>query len=966
MRMPPRSAISYEEKWAKKMFEDKIFEADPDPDRPKIFVTFPYSYQNGPLHVGHGFTATRVDMYARYLRMKGYNVLFPWAWHWTGEAVAGTAERLKRNDPTVLRMLKEIDRVPEELLPKFTDPAFISQYYTNENREIVKLMGFSVDWRREFYTSDLHPYYSRFIEWQYLTLYELGRLRKGSHPVVWCPVCESPTGDHDRLVGEGVSPVEFTLVFFKLEGEDVYLAASTLRPETIFGATNVWVKPDAEYVVAELNEAKIVVSGEALSKLKEQHKKVSVEGKTRSGRELIGRYCTAPITGKRLIILPADFVDPNLGTGVVYSVPSHAPYDYAGIKELKLRPDKLRSFGLRTSVLEELTPLNIISTPDLPPHPAIEAVERAGINVSTDAKLEDLTQNIYAMEFYGGVLNELCGEYRGLTVRDARERVKARLLEDRLGEIMYDLPQPVICRSGDRCLVKIVEDQWFITYSDEDWKEQVRTHISRNMKIYPEGARQWFLNVVDWLRDWPCTRKTGLGTKFPFDASWKVETLSDSTVYQALYTISKYLNSGEVKPTQLNLELLDYVFRGRGDPEELSRRTGINRGIIETMREEYDYWYPVDLRVSAKELLPNHLTFYIFQHVALFPPEKWPRSVGVNGMVRIEGEEMHKSRGIFVSLKDAISRVGADATRLAIILSAEDMDDPDWKWKNAEAARKYLDNFLRIIGEYASSTFGEEWQEADNWVVSRLKLIIREIEESLNTLKTRTAASKILYETENLWRKYLRRRGGTLGPAAKLLLESWVKMLSVVAPFTAEEAWNRIGGTGYVSLAKWPSIEAPQREELILRDEVLENLIEDIRSITQTTKQKPSKVYIYVARKSMVQLIRRIAENWSMLSQRGHNSIISEIVKTGNVDRQRLQTVAKRFFEMIQSYIQRYNIETIENVAVEELNLYQSNLEYLESELGCDIQVVRAEEAEFDPLGKASIAVPLRPGIYTE
>jgi leucyl-tRNA synthetase len=962
--MPTRSAVAYEEKWAKKIYEDRVFEADPDPSRPKVFVTFPYSYQNGPLHVGHCFTATRVDMYARYMRMKGYNVLFPWAWHWTGEAVAGTAERLRRGDPAVLKMLREIDKVPEDLLPRFTDPAFISRYYTEENRETVKMMGFSIDWRREFYTSDLHPYYSRFIEWQYRTLYELGRLRKGSHPVVWCPVCESPTGDHDRLVGEGVSPVEFTLVFFKLEGEEVYLAASTLRPETIFGATNVWVKPEAEYVEIVLSGARVIVSREAVVKLKEQHKGVAGTGRIIDGRALIGKYCIAPITGKRLIILPADFVDPNLGTGVVYSVPSHAPYDYAGLKELRMKPQRLEEYGIDRSIIESLQPISIISTPGLSPHPAVEIVDKAGVTSSTDPRLEDFTQEIYSKEFYGGELNELCGEYKGMTVKEARDTVKSRLISEKLATIMYELPQPVVCRSGDRCIVKVVEDQWFVTYGDEDWKEQVRKHINE-MEIYPEGARQWFLNVVDWLKDWPCTRKTGLGTRFPFDNAWIVETLSDSTIYQALYTISKYVNTGLVKPEQLRHELFDYVFRGRGDRDEVSRKTGVNPELLEAMKREFDYWYPVNLRVSAKELLPNHLTFYIFQHVAIFPPDKWPRAVGINGMVRIEGEEMHKSRGIFVSLKEAISRVGADATRLAIILSAEDMDDPDWKWKNAESVRRFLDNFLRIIGEYRSSIADDAWLEADGWALARLRQVVEEVEQSMKVLKTRTAASKILYDMDNLWRKYLRRRGGRMGPAAKTLIESWIKMLSIAAPFTAEEAWSMIGGKGYVSLSSWPSVEKANTE-LLLRDEVLDSIIEDIKSIAQTTKKRPSKIYIYVSKKSMIPVIKRMAENWEVITQRGYSSIIGEIVKIENIERSKLPTIAKRLFEMMQSYVQRYSVETILSVADQEYDLYRENREYLENECGGAIQVLRAEEAEYDPMGKAATAVPLRPGIYTE
>ncbi|MEM1517620.1 MAG: class I tRNA ligase family protein, partial [Nitrososphaerota archaeon] len=268
--------VKYEEKWLKIWQEKRIFEADPDKSRPKYFITFPYSYQNGPLHVGHGFTASRVDVIARYKRMKGYNVLFPWAWHWTGEAVAGTSERLKRGDQSIIRMLREIDGVPEEILDKFTDPAFICEYYTRENRDVVRAMGFSVDWRREFYTTDLHPYYSKFIEWQYRVLEKKGRVRKGSHPVVWCPVCQSPTGDHDRLIGEGVSPEEFVLVYFKID--DAYLAAATFRPETIFGATNIWINPDAVYTFIRTKDKRLIVSREAANKLREQLLDIEVNG----------------------------------------------------------------------------------------------------------------------------------------------------------------------------------------------------------------------------------------------------------------------------------------------------------------------------------------------------------------------------------------------------------------------------------------------------------------------------------------------------------------------------------------------------------------------------------------------------------------------------------------------------------------------------------------------------------------
>ena len=104
-----KSLSQIEEKWRHAWENSKIFESDPDQNKKKCFVTFPFSYMNGPLHVGHGFTATRVDAYARFKRMQGYNVLFPWAWHWTGETIAGASERVKNGDEILIRAFKEMD-----------------------------------------------------------------------------------------------------------------------------------------------------------------------------------------------------------------------------------------------------------------------------------------------------------------------------------------------------------------------------------------------------------------------------------------------------------------------------------------------------------------------------------------------------------------------------------------------------------------------------------------------------------------------------------------------------------------------------------------------------------------------------------------------------------------------------------------------------------------------------------------
>ncbi|MEM0456857.1 MAG: leucine--tRNA ligase [Nitrososphaerota archaeon] len=951
------SPVAYEAKWAKLWREAKVFEADPIKGKPKFFVCVPYSYQNGPLHLGHAFTFTRGDSYARFRRMQGFNVLFPWSWHWTGEAVAGTSERLKRGDPAIVRLLRDIDKVPEELIPRFTDPAFICKYYTTENKKVVDAMGFSVDWRREFYTTNLHPYYSKFINWQYLKLREKGFVSKGEHPVVWCPNCQSATGDHDRLIGEGIVPEEYTLVFFKCD--DFYLAAGTLRPETIFGATNVWLNPDAEYVLIEYDDKKVLVSKRAAEKLLEQKHAINII-KSINAKDLIGKKCKAPITGVELPILPANFVDPDVVSGVVYSVPAHAPYDYVALLELQ------RSANMNAELLRVLNPISIISVPGYGDFPAIEIVKRMGISSQNDERLDEATKEIYTKEFHEGVMKDNCGEYSGLPVRVARDAIKTRLISTGLGDVMYDLSAKVICRCGTECLVKIVKDQWFLTYSNPEWKEKVKLHIMR-MGIFPEEARQWFLNVVDWLRDWACTRKTGLGTPLPWDSSWIVETLSDSTIYPALYTISKYMNNGTVKPEQLTSEVFDYVFLGVGDLITISKKTNIPEKVLKDMRDEFLYWYPVDCRISAKELVPNHLTFYIFQHVALFDENLWPRCVSVNGMITIEGEKMSKSKGNMIPIKTALAKYGADATRCTLLLAAEDMDDPDWRDKNAQEVRRMLDLLLKIVDEVSSSELETNENRLDRWLISRMFKRVKSVTDAMESLKTRTACHEALYGMYNDWKWYARRRK-KLSRSALRFLDTWIRLLAPFAPFTAEEAWSKLGREGFASLAKWPDYRVEEVDELAeAAEDLLAKLLRDIREIVEVVGGKPSKVHVYVSSKWKLDVLSIILNFDLKEVMRNPSTAIKESLKNFPEKKKEMPTFVKKLIEHVSTFPSETPKKVLLELASQEKGIYEEAKSFLESEIGCPFYIwIEDEQGIYDPSGKSKQALPLRPGIFVE
>ncbi len=148
---------------------------------------------------------------------------------------------------------------------------------------------------------------------------------------------------HDLLEGEDVEYQEYTLVKFE-SGETVFPMA-TLRPETVRGVTNAYIDPEGEYVEATVDGERWVVSLEAVEKLELQDHEIAVEREV-AGEEYVGESVTNPITGDEVLVLPASFVDPDSGTGVVMSVPAHSPDDYLALEEAKADAQRLREYGI--------------------------------------------------------------------------------------------------------------------------------------------------------------------------------------------------------------------------------------------------------------------------------------------------------------------------------------------------------------------------------------------------------------------------------------------------------------------------------------------------------------------------------------------------------------------------------------------------------------------------------------------
>jgi len=965
-----------EEKWQKAWEKAGIFEADPDPNKPKYFITVAYPYPNSPQHIGHGRTYTLADVHARYMRMRGYNVLLPMAFHYTGTPVLAMSKRLKERDKELIDTFVHIYKVPREVLKKFVEPLKIAQYFHEEIKAGMKKIGYSIDWRREFTTID--PQYNRFIEWQFKKLREAAFISQGSHPVGWCPSDGNPVGQHDTQGDVEPEIEEFTLIKFEYNGYS--LPAATLRPETVFGVTNMWLNPGVEYVKARVDNEQWIISKESVEKLRYLNRKVKVE-ESLSGKELIGKKVKSPVSNGEILILPADFVDPKNATGVVMSVPAHAPYDYIALEGVKREASKLEEYGITQEALEKLKPISIIAVPKYSPYPAADVVKDMDIQNQLDPSLEKATREVYRHEFHGGRMKENTGEYVGLPVAEAKERVKENLIKTGKAETMYELiNKPVICRCGTECIVKIFEDQWFINYRDPEWKATAHKCLD-NMEILPEELRPEFNYVIDWLHEKACARKAGLGTKLPWDPEWIIESLSDSVIYMAYYTIIKYIPDHNIQSDQLTDAVFDYVFLGVGQPNEVAKEAGLDQKVLEQMRNEFSYFYPLDSRHSGRDLVSNHLTFMIFIHTAIFPETLWPCQIVVNGSVLMEGQKMSKSMGNIIPLREAIEMFGADPLRFAVLATSELLQDADFSSTLARSVRDRLERFYRFAVETVqaqANVTGGPLTLTDRWMLSRLQEQIRTATESMDKLMVRKAIHSALYALDQDFQWYLRRiaeekevpeRKSAIAEVFYKILDAQVRMLASVTPHICEEIWEKMGKKGFVSLAEWPKYDETRVDVGAEEGEALiRSVLEDTLNIIKATGIAPKRINYYVATPWKWKLYLKSLEK-SVSERIILSDLMKELMTHPNLKKM-AEKVAK-FARLIIDEINRMpDDKKRKQLQVKVLNEYQILKEaenFFEQELNAKIHVYSEEDPQrHDPKKKSELARPYRPAIYIE
>ncbi len=906
------------------------FEPDPS-EKEKYYLNVAYPYPSGAMHVGHGRTYIVPDVIARFWRMRGRQVLYPMAFHVTGAPVIGISKRISRQDENTIRLYRDLYKVPPAVLEKFVDPLTIVRHFSDEYQRVMSSCGLSIDWRRRFTTVD--PTYSKFIEWQWKHLYEAGHVIKGAHPVRYCTFDENPVGDHDLLEGDKAEVIRFTLVMFRFD--DGFIPTATLRPETIYGVTNLWVNPGVTYVRALVDGKPWVISREAAEKLLLQDHTVTIE-KEIPGTALIERIVSHPLCGE-IPILPADFVDPDMASGLVMSVPAHAPFDYVALRDLQ-----------RQGRYTHIRPVPLIRVEGYGEAPAQDAVERAGITTQIDARLDALTQEMYSTEFAKGQLFEKFG---GKPVRVARDEVAALMTEQHGSAVMYEFDtRPVVCRCGNRVKVKILHDQWFLRYSDPAWKAQVSDQL-KDMSLVPPEVRIEFDRTVDWLRDWACTRRVGLGTRFPWDTTQLIEPLSDSTIYMAYYTIAHRIR--EMAPDTLTPEVFDYIFLGK-ESKSLPQKVK-----LDAMRKEFLYWYPYNFRFSAKDLISNHLTFQIFHHVAIFEKQHLPRGMVVFGMGLLNGAKMSSSKGNVFLLEDAVKEFGADTVRMFLMGSAEPWQDFDWRNELVASVKKQIERFYNSIHEMKD--VGGEPKDIDLWLMSRLLEHIEKTTASLENFQTRQALQEAFFSIENDLKWYRRRlpEGSDGSRMLRSLCSSWVRLLAPFIPFTCEKLWQDIGGQGLVSFADWPVVDPKQKNRRIeLAEELLLRTVEDLESIKKLIQITPRSITISIAPAWKHEIFKTIAR------APDRNLAIRTIMKDELMRRRGKEATdaAKQCTTLIHR-LPPHIVELIATEGVNERAVFEQATPFLKKEFGVPVHITDAESSLH---AKSAGALPFKPALVIE
>lgn len=680
-----------EEKWRKYWENNKIFKVKEDENFPKekrlyVLDMFPYPSGSG-LHVGHpeGYTAT--DIYTRFKKMCGYNVLHPMGFDSFGLPAENYA------------------------IQTGTHPAETTSKNIEKFRKQIKSFGFCYDWDREISTCD--PEYYKWTQWIFLQLFKKDLAYEDNVPINWCPSCltglaneevtdgkcercETPierkrirqwmlkiTAYAERLLKDldlldwnesiklmqknWIGKSEGAEVYFKLDGFSDDIRIFTTRPDTLFGATYVVLSPEHPLVEKITTSDKKYEVERYIEKTKNKSDLQRTDLNKEKTGVWIGSYAINPVNNKKIPIWISDYVLLEYGTGAIMAVPAHDTRDFEFAKKFNL--------------------------------PIIQVVSKDGTSYElTEAFTDD-----------GIAINS--GNFNGLTTKEFKEKIIEWLEKNNKGKraVNYKLRDWVFSRQ-------------------RYWGEPIPIVHCKKCGVVPVEEDQ-------------------LPIKLPEVKSYKPTGTGESP----LAAITEWVNTKCPKCGGPAKRETNTMPQWAGSCWYYLRFIDPHNDKELANKQKIEYWAPVDLYVGGAEHAVLHLLYARFWHKFLYDigivntPEPFMKLRNQGMILGENGEKMSKSRGNVINPDDVIKEHGADTLRMYEMFMGPLSVDKPWNTQSILGVRRFLEKFYRLLNKEISDEISVP-EDIDKLLHKTVKIVTEKIE----SLEFNTAISQIMILLNNL------------------------------------------------------------------------------------------------------------------------------------------------------------------------------------------------------------------------
>ena len=765
---------------------------DPSDAKPRKYILDMFPYPSGDLHMGHAEVYALGDVIARYWRQQGFTVLHPIGWDSFGLPAENAA--IKRG----------------------ADPRLWTYENIAQQRASMERYAASFDWTRVLHTSD--PNFYRWNQWLFLKMYEKGLAYRKDSWVNWDPVDMTVLANEqvladgtsersgavvvkkkltqwyfkitdyaDRLLDdlnqlEGSWPAKVITmqrnwigrstgadVDFVIEGHHSPVTVFTTRPDTLFGATFMVVAPDSD-LAAELVAGSTPEVRMAFQDYLEQSQKKSEIDRQDTTREKTGvfldRWAINPVSGERIPVWAADYVLADYGHGAIMAVPAHDPrdLDFALAFDLPVRV-VLDTNAPVTGAIPVITPEMLESgdIPQLDPVATGEALTGDGRMINS-GPLDGLSKS-----------NAIKRAIELLEERGTGRASKTYRLRDWLisRQRYWGTPIPIMY-TNDGTEVPMPLDALPLLLPYEE-----------GMDLKPKGT-----SPLGGLESW-------VATTTPDGRPARRDTDTMDTFVDSSWYFLRFLN-----PTDDSQAF---------DPSEA------------------DKWAPVDQYVGGIEHAILHLLYARFITKVLFDmgyvtfTEPFTKLLN-QGMVILDGAKMSKSKGNLVYFTEELDSFGVDAVRLSMAFAGPPEDDIDWRDVSVTGSQKFLARAWRLSGE-VSAPVGADPALGDQALRRITHRFLSEVPGQIEAFKFNVAVARTM-ELVNAIRKAVDSGPGAADPAVREAVEVVAVALSLYAPYTAEDMWERLGHGGatkddLVAFAGWR-----KADPLLLVDESITAIVQ--------------------------------------------------------------------------------------------------------------------------------------------